>query len=70
MIAYAYNTWILESVKPDYLKLQETLEKMRQNGADATAIARRSLVETAKLKRKETDQAKGLPLRGGSNRRR
>jgi hypothetical protein len=70
MAAYAYNTWVLESVKPDYMKLQETLEKMRQNGADATAIARRSLVETAKLKRKEEAQAGGLALRGGSNRRR
>lgn len=69
-ISYFWNTWKIEAVKPDYLRLQETLDKMRAAGADATAIARRSLVETAKLKRKETEQAKGLPLRGGSNRRR
>jgi hypothetical protein len=65
MVAYAWNTWMLESVKPDYMKLQDTLEKMRQNGADATAIARRGLVEMAKLKRKESEQGRGLPLRGG-----
>lgn len=70
MIAYAYNTWILESVKPDYLKLQDTLEKMRQNGADATAIARRSLVETSKLKKKEMEQGAGLPMRAGAGRKR
>lgn len=63
MLAYAYNTWVMESVKPDYLKLQDILEKMRSAGADATAIARRSLVEMAKLKKKEQTRAKGLPLR-------
>lgn len=63
MVSYAYNTWVLESVKPDYMKLQESLEKMREAGADATAIARRSLIEMAKMKRKESEKDRGLPLR-------
>jgi hypothetical protein len=63
MLSYAYNTWVLESVKPDLMKLQESLEKMRLAGADATALARRSLMEMAKLRKKVQAQAKGLPLR-------
>jgi hypothetical protein len=66
MLSYAYNTWVLESVKPDLMKLQESLEKMRLAGADATALARRSLMEMAKLRKKAQAQAKGLPLRKGS----
>lgn len=63
MIAYAYNTWMLESVKPERMKVQEKLDAMRKRGADATAIARQSLIETKRLADKERARAKGLPLR-------
>ena len=63
MIAYAYNTWMLESVKPERMKVQEKLEAMRKRGADATAIARQSLIETKRLADEERARAKGLPLR-------
>jgi len=38
---------VLESVKPDLMKLQESLEQMRLAGADARRW-RRSLMEMAK----------------------
>jgi hypothetical protein len=63
MIAYAYNTWMLESVKPERMKVQEKLDAMRKRGADATAIARQSLIETKRLADKDRVRAKGLPLR-------
>ena len=63
MVSYAYNTWAQVAVKPDYLKLQESLEKMRQAGADSTAIARRSLMEMTKLRAKEREAKRGLRLR-------
>lgn len=62
-IAYFWNTWIVESIKPDRLKLAESLEKMREAGADATALARRSMMETKKIEAKERERGKGLPLR-------
>jgi hypothetical protein len=65
MISGFWNTWIEESIEPERLKLQESLEKMRESGADATAIARRSLMETRKIEAKERETARGLPLRGG-----
>lgn len=63
MCAYFWNTWIIEAVKPERLKLEESLEKMRQAGADATAIARRSMMETRKIESKEQEKVKGLSLR-------
>jgi hypothetical protein len=62
-LAYFWNTWIIESVKPDRQKLAESLDKMREAGADATALARRSIMETKKIEEKERQRGKGLPLR-------
>lgn len=62
-LAYFWNTWIIESVKPDRMKLAESLNKMREAGADATALARRSMMETRKIEEKEKQQGKGLSLR-------
>lgn len=63
-ISYFINTWIIESVKPDRLKLQESLQQMQKAGADATALARRSMMETRKIEEKEREKGKGLSLRG------
>ena len=43
---------------------------MRERGADATAIARRSFIETARIRKKEAERAAGLGLRPGAGRRR
>lgn len=63
-LLYFWNTFIRESKKPERLKLQESLDKMKQSGADATAMARRALMETRKIEEKEREKGKGLSLRG------
>jgi hypothetical protein len=62
-LLYFWNTFIRESKKPERLKLQESLDKMKQSGADATAMARRALMETRKIEEKEREKSKGLSLR-------
>lgn len=62
-LLYFWNTFIRESKKPERMKLQEQLNKMREAGADATALARRSMMETRKIEEKEKQQGKGLSLR-------
>jgi hypothetical protein len=62
MTAYAYNTWVIEGVKPERLTMLETIQRMRQQGADATTIARWSLQEHVRIATKEAERAKGLPL--------
>ena len=62
MVSYAYNTWIQEAVKPDRIALSEKLEAMRERGADATDLARVTLMEQAKMAAKEAARAKGLQI--------
>lgn len=64
MCAYAYNTWLVEAVKPERLKMMERVKQMRAEGKDETAIARWSLHEARRLAEKDKAQAKGLPLGG------
>lgn len=61
--AYFWNTFIRESKKPERLKLQESLDKMRAAGADTTALARTALIKTREIQAKEYSQARGLSLR-------
>lgn len=63
-LAYAYNTWLVEAVKPERMKLMERAKKMREDGVDETSIARFTLSETRKIAQKESQNAKGLPLGG------
>jgi len=62
-LLYFWNTFIRESKKPERLKLQESLDKMREAGADATALARRAMMETRRIEEREAQRGKGLPLR-------
>jgi hypothetical protein len=62
MVSYAYNTWLVESVKPERMKMMERVRQMRKDGRDETAIARWSLQEAYKIAMKEKSQADGLPL--------
>lgn len=64
-LLYFWNTFIRESKKPERLKLEESLQKMREAGADATAVARRSLMETRRIEEQERKKNRGLSLRGG-----
>ncbi len=70
MVAYAYNTWLAEAVKPERMKIMERVEKMRAEGADATDIVRYSLQATRQAMEKEQAGMAGLPLRKGVGRRR
>lgn len=63
-LAYAYNTWLVEAVKPERLKLMEKLKKMRDEGMDETSIARYSLAESRRIAQQEKQSTKGLPLGG------
>lgn len=63
-VAYGYNTWLVEAVKPERMKIAEKVEQMRKEGRDATDIARYSLIETRKIEEKERQQREGLPLTG------
>jgi hypothetical protein len=63
-LAYAYNTWLVEAVKPERMKLMERVKKMREDGVDETSIARFTLSETRKIAQNESQNAKGLPLGG------
>lgn len=62
MVAYAYNTWVAESVKPERMRIQEEVEKMRERGVDATSIARWSLTEIKKLEARERNAEGGVRL--------
>jgi hypothetical protein len=63
MVAYAYNTWLVEAVKPERMKIAETVERMRREGADPTDIARYSLQATQRIAEQERSASAGLPLR-------
>ncbi len=63
MIAYAYNTYLAEAVKPERLKILDHVQKMRESGASATDIARYNLQATQAMMEKERAAAAGLPLR-------
>ena len=63
-LAYAYNTWLVEAVKPERLKMMERVRKMREEGRDETSIARWALQEAHKIAEREKGQARGLPLVG------
>lgn len=69
MIAYAYNTWLVEAVKPERLKIAEKVQKMMAEGADPTDVARYSLQATRAMQEKERAAAAGLPLRKTGKRR-
>ena len=60
--AYGYNTWLLEAVKPERMKIAERVEKMLADGTDATDIARYNLQATRALALKEQEEARGVPL--------
>ena len=62
MVAYAYNTWLAEAVKPERLKMMEKVRAMRSKGVDETAIARFTLQQMHLIAEKEKSQARGLPL--------
>jgi hypothetical protein len=64
MAAYAYNTWLVEAIKPERLRIEEQVAKMRREGRDANSIAHWSRVETLKLEKNEREQSKGIPLTG------
>jgi|GEM_PF-3149008 len=64
MVSYAYNTWLVEAVKPERMKLQEKVNQMRAEGVDATTIARYSLQETSRINAQEATRAKGLLIGG------
>lgn len=68
MAAYAYNTWLAEAVKPERLKIMERVQKMQQDGADPTDIARYNLQATRAAVEKERAASAGLPLRRGRKR--
>jgi hypothetical protein len=62
--AYGYNTWLVEAVKPERLKMMEKVKAMRAKGIDETSIARWTMQETHRIAMKEKSQAQGLPLMG------
>lgn len=62
MVSYAYNTWLVEAVKPERLKMLERVKAMRESGADPTAIARWSLAEAVRIAQAESEGVKGLQL--------
>ena len=64
MVAYAYNTWLVEAVKPERMKMMERVKRMREEGKDETSIARWALTEAHRIAQKEKSFAKGLPLTG------
>jgi hypothetical protein len=64
MVAYAYNTWLVEAVKPERLKMLERVKEMRASGVDETSIARWALQEAHRIAQKEKAVAAGLPLTG------
>ena len=64
MVAYAYNTWLVEAVKPERMKMLERVAKMRKDGVDETSVARWSMQEAYRISQKEKATAKGLPLGG------
>ena len=64
MVAYAYNTWLVEAVKPERLKMMERVKKMRTDGIDETSIARWALQEAHRIAQKEKQTAQGIPLMG------
>lgn len=64
MVSYAYNTWLVETVKPERMKIIEEAQAMRKRGHDETTIARYSLQAAAKLAQKEKKLAQGLPIGG------
>jgi hypothetical protein len=62
MVAYAYNTWLAESVKPERLRIEEQTKKMRAAGQDESGIARWSLQELQKVEAAEKAAAGGVRL--------
>jgi hypothetical protein len=62
MCAYAYNTWLVEAVKPERMRIQEQVAKMMREGKDPGTIFRWSLQETKKMERKERVDQEGVPL--------
>ena len=70
MFAYAYNTWQVEAVKPERLKLIEKVKEMRVAGRSETDIARFTLQEMYRLSEAEKEQGRGLPLTGLARRKR
>ena len=71
MVAYAYNTWLVNAVKPAQLKLLDKVKQMREKGTDETSIARFILHETRRINEKTREASEGLPLgRAGQRPRR
>jgi hypothetical protein len=64
MCAYAYNTWLVEAVKPERMRIQEQVAKMMREGKDPGTIFRWSLQETKKMEAKERAAEQGIPLTG------
>ncbi|HEU5397951.1 MAG TPA: hypothetical protein VFV77_01615 [Gammaproteobacteria bacterium] len=62
--AYAWNTWMTQSVKPARITLQEELDQMRKDGMDETSIARYSWQREQRIRAEEQKAAHGVPLTG------
>ena len=62
--AYAWNTWLTESVKPARVTLEEELDKMRRDGMDETSIARYGWQREQAIRAEERKAVRGLPLGG------
>lgn len=62
--AYAWNSWLSESVKPARVTLEEEIEQMRKDGFDETSIARYAWQREQKIRTEEQAAARGIALGG------
>lgn len=62
--AYAWNTYMSESVKPARAALQEEIEQMRKDGMDETSIARYSWQREQAIRAEEQAASRGIRLGG------
>ena len=62
--AYAWNSWIAESVKPKRMVLEEELDQMRKDGMDETSLARHAWQRNQTLRAEEQKASRGIALGG------
>jgi hypothetical protein len=62
--AYAWNSWIAESVKPKRMALEEELDQMRKDGMDETSLARHAWQRNQQLRTEEQKASRGIALSG------